>query len=876
MGAPWPAEKAAHAAKKDVFDLKERAKHWALQPLMNAQVPPIRDHSWPRSPIDNFIIVKLREAGLAPVAPADKRTLIRRVTFDLTGLPPTTAEIDAFLADESPNAFAKVVDRLLASPHYGERWGRHWLDLVRYAETAGHEFDFEMPLAYHYRDYIIRAFNLDLPYDQLVREHIAGDLLPNPRRHPEKGFNESIIGSGFFYLGEAVHSPVDIREDEAARIDNQIDVLSKTFQALTVSCARCHDHKFDAITTKDYYALVGYMQSTRYQEAFVDAEEKIGKYVRELSELQARATPSTIDVEELAGKLTDKEKRDISHPLHPWVVLGSAKSESDFVQLRQKLVAKMKEAIQKDSRHASESQVFDSFAGSHYDNWFVSGHAFGESPAGGVANSGQFSRKLQGALRSRTFNISHDKIAYRIRGTGATVNLIIDGYQRIKAPIYGGLTFKASGKRFDWHIQDVAPWKGHKAYIEILDHGDEEAALDEVRFCNSNPPDAPDPAIVKLVDDAATTSPAELALRYTASPPTELQSRTLPPASLKEYKRIELEIPPAMRVIAAADGTGVNERVFIRGNYRTPGDEVHRRFLEAIAGSDQPPPREGSGRLALAERVLSSRNPLLPRVMVNRIWQHHFGEGIVRSVDDFGIMGQTPTHPELLDFLAQEFIKSGWSIKAMHRMMLLSSTYQMSSTPSAEASKIDPQNKLLSHMPIRRLEAEAIRDSLLAISGRLDRTMFGPSILPHLTPFMSGRGRPAASGPLDGNGRRTIYLNVRRNFLSPMLLNFDYPIPATTMGKRAVSNVPAQALTMLNNPFVLQQANLWAKRILAEPNLTTEQRIHNLYLTAFARAPQPDELESALQFIKTHSNPNQAWPDLCHVLFNVKEFIFVN
>jgi hypothetical protein len=239
-------------------------------------------------------------------------------------------------------------------------------------------------------------------------------------------------------------------------------------------------------------------------------------------------------------------------------------------------------------------------------------------------------------------------------------------------------------------------------------------------------------------------------------------------------------------------------------------------------------------------------------------------------------MGQPPTHPELLDFLAQEFIKSGWSIKAMHRMMLLSSTWQMSSHPSSEASKIDPQNKLLSHMPIRRLEAEAIRDSLLAISGRLDRTMFGPSILPHLTPFMSGRGRPSASGPLDGNGRRTIYLNVRRNFLSPMLLNFDYPIPATTMGRRAVSNVPAQALTMLNNPFVLQQANLWAKQTLAEPNLSTEQRINNLYLTGFARPPQPDELESAMQFIKTHSNPDQAWPDLCHVLMNVKEFIFVN
>jgi len=319
----------------------------------------------------------------------------------------------------------------------------------------------------------------------------------------------------------------------------------------------------------------------------------------------------------------------------------------------------------------------------------------------------------------------------------------------------------------------------------------------------------------------------------------------------------------------------VNERVFIRGNYKTPGDEVHRRFLEAIAG-EQPIESSGSGRLELAERMLSSSNPLLPRVMVNRIWQHHFGEGIVRSVDDFGVMGQLPTHPELLDFLANQFIKSGWSIKAMHRMMLLSSTYQMSSAADPAAQKLDPQNKLLQHMPVRRLEAEAIRDSLLAISGRLDETMYGPSVLPYLTPFMMGRGKPATSGPLDGDGRRTIYLNVRRNFLSPMLLSFDYPIPATTIGRRSVSNVPAQALTMLNNPFVLQQAQLWAKRATAEANLSMEERINKVYITAFARPAEPDEMSAAVQFLNEYPDQSKAWMDLCHVLINVKEFIFVN
>src|SRR5882672_9083830 len=432
MGAPWPADKPVEMVKKPVFDIKERARHWAFQPLMNAAPPQVKNTAWCRSPIDNFALAKLEAAGLTPARPADKRTLIRRVTFDLIGLPPTPAEIDAFLADESPDAFAKVIDRLLASPHYGERWGRHWLDLVRYAETCGHEFDFEMSLAYQYRDYIIRAFNVDLPYDQLVREQIAGDLLPNPRRNPQHGFNESIIGTGFLYLGEAVHSPVDIREDEGSRLDNQIDVLAKTFQGLTVSCARCHDHKFDAISTRDYYALVGFMQSTRYQEGFVDPPERIGKFVAELRDLQAKAEPlikrnlkiDSAQLEAWTKDLTAKERQDITHPLYPWLTLHNIINPAEFSRLRDDLVARMKQAAQKDAQHIANSVVFERFDKPDYSGWFVTGHAFGDSPtlAGTItlnsvatetaASSGQLSHALQGALRSATFTITRDKIAY--------------------------------------------------------------------------------------------------------------------------------------------------------------------------------------------------------------------------------------------------------------------------------------------------------------------------------------------------------------------------------------------------------------------------------------------------------------------------------
>ncbi len=287
-GAPWGHQAAAageSARPAAAFDLQARAGHWSFQPLAAAEPPVPAQGDWAATPIDDFILSGLEAARLAPAAPADKLALLRRVTYDVTGLPPTRAEIEAFAADESPIAYERVVDRLLASPRYGERWARHWLDLVRYAETYGHEFDFDIPNAYCYRDYVIRAFNADVPYDQFVVEHLAGDLLDEPRRNPSEGFNESIIATGFFFLGEAKHSPVDVRQDEADRIDNQIDVLAKTFLALTVSCARCHDHKFDAISTKDYYALAGYLQSSRYQQAFIDSDEATAPLVTELKQV---------------------------------------------------------------------------------------------------------------------------------------------------------------------------------------------------------------------------------------------------------------------------------------------------------------------------------------------------------------------------------------------------------------------------------------------------------------------------------------------------------------------------------------------------------------------------------------------------------------
>jgi hypothetical protein len=1007
MGAPWPEQAAtAGPSGKEAFNLQERRKHWSFQPIRAYGLPAVRHKDWPQSPIDYFILARLEQAGLSPAPAADKRTLLRRVTYDLIGLPPTPAEIDAFLADSAPDAFARVVDRLLASPHYGERWGRHWLDLVRFAETQGHEYDFEIPEAYAYRDYVIRAFNADVPYDRFVTEHVAGDLVPDPRRLAD-GSNESIVGTGFWFLGEAKHSPVDIRVDEADRLDNQIDVFSKTFLGLTVACARCHDHKFDAISSRDYYALMGYLESSRYQRAFVDRPEHTQEIVRRLQELQAQACEIAVAVtcktlqernDNLARYLlavraaehgsvaaaarehhvdTDGlntwfkalqkvDRHEVSHPLYPWLVLARSSEELSplqFTARRQDLVHRLHAAMAKGPKKDGRAIVFEDFHKGTYQDWFVTGEAFGTDPSrmsdmvfqpdprlpvkglvgAGVAHSGRVSTKLRGVLRSRTFTIPQRKIWYHMGGQAGQINLIIDGYQLIRYPIYGGLTITTpttplitverpwaasslleGGDPLQWHSQDVSMWVGHKAYVEIIDDNDGFVALDKIIFADHGPPaEPPSRLLLQMLDDSQLTSPEKLAQKYqdlfqqtldlwrsgrleTADDPAGrvrllnwmLQSNFS--AALDDhvrsqqkfqwdwgklapirdrYSKLEAGLNASRRASAMADGSGWNEHVYVRGNPHNLGPEVPRRFLEALAGPDQPVPAQGSGRLALARRMVAPSDPLLPRVMVNRIWQHHFGAGIVRSPDNFGVLGERPTHPELLDYLATQFVRQGWSIKQLQRLLLLSSTYQMASRSIDDA--LDPENKLLHHMPLRRLEAESIRDALLAVSGGLDRTMFGPGVMPHLTPHMVGRGRPERSGPLDGAGRRSVYLNLRRNFLPPMFLAFDYPIPFTTMGRRSVSNVPAQALALMNNPFVVQQADLWARRILAEPGLSPSQRVTRMYETAFGRLPDPGELADALAFLdaqaKQYGRPDdaRAWADLCHVLFNVKEFIFI-
>jgi hypothetical protein len=527
----------------------------------------------------------------------------------------------------------------------------------------------------------------------------------------------------------------------------------------------------------------------------------------------------------------------------------------------------------------------------------------------------------------------------RVAGESGRVNLVIDGFNLIRSPIYGGLTFEVKEQRPVWRTIDVSMWQGHRACFELLDcsvpnlsqpmpddtrqgkTGDDWLLVDEIRLsADKTPPQQPPNAVnLEVLADPLPESPQELAARYASyiarnlkTKPTSVDAASLlnlllnegmldlAPGSaedvdgdsaasgelaslLEKYRELEQSIPAPTYALAASDGTGEDEAVLNRGNYRTPGEPAPRRLSEVFCSQPQAPPQQGSGRLEMARRLMDPANPLPARVIVNRLWHHHFGQGIVRTPDDFGRMGQPPTHPELLDYLATELVRGGWSLKKMHREMLVSRTYQMASRGSAAAETADPENRLWHRMPIRRLEAEAIRDAVLAVSGRLDRTLYGPSVPPHLTPFMEGRGRPASSGPLDGDGRRSLYINVRRNFLTPMLLAFDYPIPFSSMGRRSVSNVPAQALAMMNGPFVAEQAKRWAEQALEDSSLSSESRIQLLYQTALARPASDSEVEEALAFLDEQSqrygasgDNTQPWKDLCHVLMNVKEFIFID
>ena len=839
-GASWPNDAATAEPAKGDFDLAKRKKdHWAWQPIAKPPIP-----AGTADPIDRFLRAKLAEKKLTAAPPADKLVWLRRVTFALAGLPPAPADIAAFEKDNSPKAFETVVDRLLASPAFGERWARHWLDLVRYAETRGHEFEPEIPNAYQYRDYVIRALNADVPYDRFALEHLAGDVMPNPRLDPKTGVNESVIGSGFWHLGEEVHSPVDIRQDQADRFDNRIDVMTKTFLGLTVACARCHDHKFDAISAKDYYALFGLLEGSAYRQVRFDGWTQNRAAAKELAQLrddyqrrlgrkgEASAEPKKLGTTKIVIDYADL-KPDQWFPDD--VTFGSGPRPAGTVR-----VVNGKLGVE-----PVAAAVFDRF----WADLRLAPNAAKDSQGLGRAVRAGFS------IRTPVFTLEKKRLHYLVRGSGMAF-AAVGQTTVIAGPLHGSLINAfPNADEYRWVTHDLSGYIGQKLHVELTADPRTEFAVAMVVQS-----DGPPPPVLFEQPKWKDVPEAKAAIAELGGLEKELSKQVVWESRL---------------ALALWDGNAVDSPVFIRGNPRTPGPVAPHRSLEAIHGAEAVPHTSGSGRLELAKQwVDPARNPFFSRVFVNRAWHHLFGRGLVSSVDNFGLLGELPTHPELLDYLANVSAAGGFKLKPFLRRLALTDAYRMSSTGLTVADEVDPANLLLHKFRVRRLDGESIRDAMLAVSGRLTpNEKGGPGTLIHLTPFLDGRGRPA-SGPIDGNGRRSVYLAVRRNFLNPFFLAFDTPIPFSTVGRRQVSNVPAQALILLNDPLVHQQADAWAKAVLAKPG-TTDERLKGMYPAAFGRAMTADELKECRAFLGKDDTDAKAWAELAHTLFNVKEFVFV-
>jgi len=1240
MGAPDPRDQPpAEQAGKPAWPslLAARRGWWSLQPIEKPAVPAVKDGAWSDQPVDRFLLAKMEEHGLAPAPDADARTLIRRLTFALIGLPPTPAEVGAFVEESShdhPAAIRRAADRLLASPHFGEHWGRHWLDLVRYAETHGSEGDPEIREAWRYRDYIIRALNADVPIDQLIREQIAGDLVEHPRGSSD-GINESIVGTAQLRFVEHGFQPVDTLDDQVKAVDNQIDVVSKAFQGLTISCARCHDHKFDAISQRDYYALYGIFASCRPAQVTIDSAEVQMKNRAALERMHAQIKATLADawlkaadqfparlaeayaqasqgrdaaakLHELeqriadlewtarqtlsAGKTKPQASRDLPAPIAAWsfekdardtcghldghleggavirngrlildgkgaylrtdalpvsldtktleawvapatleqagggviglestdihgfdsivfaereprrwlagsnfgqrsenvggpeedakagelvhvaIVYGAdnsialyrngtpygrsyAKAElrkfeagkarvliglrhqgagkgffageikearlydraltaaevaasfrageipavtpeqiaaaltpeqgarrsaiaAEIETLRAQiaanpdadawtkalaeaaanpanplhLLAKLENTTNADFSaawrkltdplRAREDQAGqanrDKFqpkwnlADSDYRQWFTYGSgltpkalAAGEfsippegqrilttlAPGGALTN--RLSGKHNGILTSPRFKIETDSISVRAFGGGdAAVRLIVDNYPLGNAGIFPKAVLNKD--EAGWVRLDTAYRKGSQAYLEFATRDDltrqvvdkkekgnrnepSYFGVEQVVFHNGGPsPTEEASALTPLLDGPAPRSAAELAERYrrtiaaaiaawrdeALSEPQRLLldalvHRGLLPVSLAElpaaqplvaeYRRLDAETPALHHAPGVLETAAYDAPLLPRGDYLKPGELVPRGYLEVFGG--EPYRTALSGRHELAEAIASPKNPLTARVMVNRVWHWLFGRGIVPTVDNFGRLGEKPTHPELLDFLAARFIEHGWSIKETIRFLVTTRAYALGSEPSAKALESDPANDWLSHMRVRRLEAESIRDSFLAISGQLKDTMYGE--------------------PADINGpRRSLYLPVRRTFLNPFLQVFDAPKPFTTLGRRDATNVPAQSLTLLNSQFVVDQSGKWAHAVMRDESDTPAARIRGMFTAAFGRPPSDEEIAAATGYLDSLAQDRQLsakaelkdesiWKDFGQSLFNLKEFIYV-
>jgi cytochrome c553 len=843
MGAPDPRDHAptAEESAKDMdwkTVLKLRQQWWCFQPVNDSKPPAVKNTAWSQHPVDRFVLKKLEEANLQPAKRADSAAIIRRISYVLTGLPPTPEEVAAFEVASSSNpqtASAALIDRLLKSPRFGETWARHWMDWVRYAETYGSEGDPIIPYAWRYRDYLIRAFNQDVPYPQMVREAIAGDLLPHPRINQELAINESALGTAQLRMVLHGFSPVDTLDEKVTFTDNQIDVVTKAFQGLTVTCARCHNHKFDAISQADYYALFGIFNSTH--PAVIDVGTKDKDKVIRSQMLKLKS-----EIKAALGKAWLKAAES----------LPEIKAKP---QETKELVTYRKWDLRKDAWFADGEGVKQ--GATKPGEFSLMSH--GDSVISYLHSGGVFtdliSTKDRGVLMSPRFKCEGGTLWMRSVGaSGARVRYIVENYPRT-GTIHKAKELKDDGDAIPgWRKLDLEFWKGDEIFIQATTVADmaAETKLDERSWFGitdalattssevpTNPIASGSPlaAVKAWLSKTMTDEQAELldALNREGKLPNKTTELAEVAPLLAMYRELDEALPIPIRAPGVLEADGLDQALFVRGNHKEPSEIVPRRFLEAL--NDKPYKPKDSGRLQLAESLVAKNNPLTSRVMANRIWHHVFGRGLVATTDNFGRLGTEPTHPELLDYLATKFYESGGSIKAMLRLLLTSETFQLDHQGSAEAAEHDPENFLLSHFSVRRLEAEAIRDSILSLSGKLSDQMFGESIGSKET-------------------RRSVYVKVLRNNLDPFLGVFDAPVPSSTRGRRDATNVPAQSLAMLNDPAVLDWSTQWALRVLKNQNQSNEERVQRMFLEAYGRKATTEEQSQSLAYINSLLNSN--------------------
>jgi len=938
-GAPDPRERPAAAAAavnkpwEEVY--QERKKWWSLQPLAASN---------PGKSIDAFLLDRLHRAGLKPAPPAQREILLRRLSFVLTGLPPTPEETAAFLADPSPNAYERQVDRLLESPHFGERWARHWMDVVRYSDTYGYEWDIPAKGAWRYRDYLIRALNQDVGFDQLAREHIAGDLLPNPRIDASSQINESITGTMFYQMGEKRHGDsLEFNGIHQEMLHNKVDAFSKAFQATTVGCARCHDHKLDAVSQRDYYALAGLFMSARWITNTLDLPERNRGLLEQLRGLKPaiRASLQPVwreDSARIAAKLIQlkADKTTPEHPLHVWnQMLGAADMRAKWTGLR--------EAYAKTATPAPGYTVLADFTKPAPAGWSVDGvglrngpsapgdfavaldgdHAVSMLlPAGLYTNS--LSPRMNGAVRTPHLNhTGHRYISFELAGGDfAAYRTVVDNaflterqvYLKSADPYWVRLDAgaKASTHRAQTEIEKAET----RVYFEIATKTsnpnfpprvglggrftDEQAAdprswFGVLRVVGHDGDKSPTPDLtpfLPLLDGEAPETAAQLAQRYQqwlssaveawiANRATATDIRLInwmlaeglltnrADSNVARYRQIEKQLAEPATVNGMSDvGPGYDYRLNKRGVYEDLGDKVPRAFPT---------------RLQLAGHIASPANPITARVFVNRVWHWVFGAGLVPSTDDFGHLGDLPSHPELLDHLAASFTNNRWSAKQLIRRMVTTAAFRQSGEQAPRAREVDPLNRLLHHYPVRRLEAEALRDSILAVSGRLDPQLYGPPLNPARA--NEDPEKRLFSGPVDGAGRRSIYIKMTIMEPPKFLAVFNQPSPKIPAGRRDVTNVAAQALALLNDPFVEGQAGHWARALIADSSATPSLRVAAMFQRALGRKPAAHELDlwsTAAQDLATlHRESGDmmkslpVWQDLAHAMFNSKEFLYV-